>query len=302
MNGKIYCLKNPTTFEVKYIGFTRSTLNTRFSQHKHEALVKNRLSHVYNWFRSCVENYNKLPLIELLESNISLDKWEERESFWINSYSNLTNQKPGGAGVHLNTNQEGRIRSIESKKIPIIQTDLKGNFIKEWSSIIEAEKSLLGKHTGNIFRAVRDKSTALNCLWIPKESYTKEPVKVFKGKHWKPCYLYCLYTHELLKTYDTSKELSKEFQCTAATITQAVNKNLIFKDLYYVRFENNNSNPPKSKDIFLNEGKYFNNFNQLYLESTNLPNSLGYYKNIKSTFKVSNITEDIVRSLRETSR
>ncbi len=50
-NGKVYCLKDPITFEIKYIGFTRSTLSTRFSQHKHEALKKNTLSHCYNWFR-----------------------------------------------------------------------------------------------------------------------------------------------------------------------------------------------------------------------------------------------------------
>ena len=115
MNGKIYCLRDMRNNEIRYVGFTRSTIKTRFSQHKHEALKRNTLSHVYNWFRSCKKD-GILPTIELLEENIPLDKWGEKENYWINKFDNLTNQKSGGNGVHHNTNGSGRISSIDNKK------------------------------------------------------------------------------------------------------------------------------------------------------------------------------------------
>jgi hypothetical protein len=296
-NGKVYCLKDPITFEIKYIGFTRSTLSTRFSQHKHEALKKNTLSHCYNWFRKCVNN-GKMPIIELLEDNISINKWGEREQYWINQYNNLTNQKNGGCGVHLNTNSCGRIRSIDAKKLTIIQLSLDGIYIKEWNSIIDAEKNLIGKYTGNIYRAIKTKSTALGFLWIFKQDYNNDKIYNFKGIHWKKVYLFCVYTKKLIKEYTTSIELSKDFCVSPSTITQAIKNNLIFKNIYFIRTDNDTKDSPKPNNIYEYNSNYYTSFNELY-KCEKLPYSIGYQKQRKTSYLVKDITYEILQILKE---
>lgn len=265
--GKIYCLKDPFTLEVRYVGFTRISLSSRFSQHKHEAIKKNNLSHCYNWFRDCVSK-GKIPLIELLESNIPIEKWEEKEQFWINSYTNLTNQKQGGCGVHLNTNKKGRVRSIDAKKIAIVQLTKSNSFVKEWGSIVEAEKELLGKLTGNISRAVRTKSTALDFFWIKKKDYFERINYSFTGKQWTKVYLFCVTTKKLLKVYEKASDLSRELNVVPSLITQALKKNLVLKNIYFV---------------------------------SRVENPIEYPKNLNK-YLITENSEDIVRSLEETSR
>lgn len=260
--GKIYCLKEPITNQIRYIGFTRSSLKTRFSQHKHDALKKKKLSHCYNWFRKCVKEQG-LPLIVLLEDNIELKDWEIKENFWINSFKNLTNQKSGGNGVHLNTKGSGKVRSINSKKIPIIQLNKQGDFIKEWDSCINAENTLIGKYTGNIYRALKSQSLALGFMWIRKDKYDKSKIYKPKSKVKKPVYVFCIFTKKILKEYESLTQLSKESNEKISYVYRYVHEFKIFKDFYF----------------------------------------LSYNKNIKSFPKPElDFNEDIVRTLKETSR
>ena len=295
MNGKIYCLRDMRNNEIRYVGFTRSTIKTRFSQHKHEALKRNTLSHVYNWFRSCKKD-GILPTIELLEENIPLDKWEEKENYWINKFDNLTNQKSGGNGVHHNTNGSGRISSIDSKKKAIIQVDSKGNFIKKWSSSVEAETYFNGKHTGNIFSSIDNGSKAFGFYWVKESKYIKGFIPERKLE--KKVYLYCLYTNNLIKEYSSISELSKEIGCNNSNIIQAIKQNIVLKDFYYVKYNKDENNIfPKKRPIFLNNGVYYNNFNKLYKEG-NFKLGLGSIKKIKNNFLVENITDEIINKIR----
>lgn len=296
MNGKIYCLKDPTNNEIKYIGFTRSTLGTRFSQHKHEALKRNTLSHVYNWFRNCINNGN-LPIIELLEENIHVEKWEERENFWIKNFSNLTNIKPGGNGVHLNTNLSGRQRSIDAKSKSVIQADENGKFIKEWKSSVEAEKYLNSKHTGNIFSSIKNGSKAFGYYWFKSENFIEGIIPERKLE--KKVNLYCLYTNKLLKKYDSLSELSKDIKCNMPNIIQSIKKNLVLMNYYYAKYENEDNDIfPKKRDIFTYNNKYYNTFNELFRDNE-FKFGLGYYKKIKNDFIIKNITEEIILKLRK---
>jgi hypothetical protein len=295
--GKIYALKDPFTLEIRYIGFTRVKLNERFSQHKHEALKRKKLTHCYNWFRKCF-NCGKLPIIELLEDKILIKDWGEKEQYWIDKYPNLTNQKKGGCGVHLNTDKDGRIRSIESKKIPIVQLDLTGKFIKKWNSIMEAELHFSNKYTGNIYRAVNSNSSAFNLLWIKFNDYDNNKNYSFKGKHWKSINLYCLYTNKLIKKYEKSSTLVKEFSISPSIITQVIKNNYIFKGVYYLKTDDNNSKPPTLNSIYEYNNNYYTNFNKLYRDE-NLPYSLGYQKQHKKNFIVKNVTENIIQKLRK---
>lgn len=294
--GKIYCLKDPITLEIKYIGFTRNTINTRFSQHKHEALKKNTLSHCYNWFRMCVKN-GKLPIISLIEDNVPLNKWAEREQYWIDKYNNLTNQKSGGNGVHLNTNSIGRTRSIDAKKLSIMQLTLDGKFIKEWDSIIEAEKNIIGHYTGNIYRAASNYSTAFGFIWILKQEYDEKNTYSFVGKHWSNIYLYCVYTLKLIRFYNKASDLVKDLSITPSLITQAIKKNLILKKLYFIRNSDNILNPPKPNTIYTYNNNYYTSFNELY-KNEHLPYSLGYQKQRRNNYKVIDITDEIIQKLK----
>jgi hypothetical protein len=61
------------------------------------------------------------------------------------------------------------ISKIHSK--PIIQLDLKGNFIKEWKSAVDAAKFLNGLET-NISNVARNNSTiAYGYIWVYKDNY-----------------------------------------------------------------------------------------------------------------------------------
>lgn len=294
-NGKIYCLINKETNEVRYVGFTRSSLNTRFSQHKHEALKRNTLSHVYNWFREMVKD-NNIPIIKLLEDGIPINLWEERENYWINKFENLTNQKSGGNGVHLNTNSSGRISSINSKKKIVLQIDDNMNIIKEWNSSVEAEIFFNKKHTGNIFSSIKNRSKAFGFYWFKKEKFKNI---IPERKLEKKVFLYCLYTNKLIKEYKSKKKLANDFCVAPSLINQAIKNNSIFKDFYYLResdCENLENNYPAKKKIYQNNGKYYNNFNLLYKDS-DFKYCLEYYKKIKENFEVKIITNEIISIL-----
>jgi hypothetical protein len=121
---KIYCLKCPETYQVRYIGVTVNTLNARLSQHIFDA--KKGGTYKRNWIKSL----SKKPIIELIE-NCNYSNWEEKEKYWISYYDNLTNTRDGGAGVILNKSEESRYKSIKAKFKKIVAISQDKTFIKE---------------------------------------------------------------------------------------------------------------------------------------------------------------------------
>lgn len=96
----IYCLRDPDTLEVRYVGKTRRSLKRRLSDHR----CDKKESHRTHWFRSVLRR-GKDPLIEALELVVG-EGWEERERYWIAEYrrrgARLVNQTTGGeAGTRL---------------------------------------------------------------------------------------------------------------------------------------------------------------------------------------------------------
>ena len=130
---KIYCLKNPKTLEIRYIGFTsQKYLSTRLAQHFFSA-NHNYKTHVANWIRKI----GKKPIIELIEI-CNKDNWKEREIYWINQYSNLTNIKEGGNGAYFERSSESIQRSAKAHEIKIVQLDKNKQLLKIWNSVKEA--------------------------------------------------------------------------------------------------------------------------------------------------------------------
>ena len=79
----IYSLKDPITYQIKYIGKTID-INRRYKEHIQTH--RNRKSKKNSWVISLIKNGLE-PIMEILEE-CNLDNWEERETFWI-SYLNL---------------------------------------------------------------------------------------------------------------------------------------------------------------------------------------------------------------------
>lgn len=62
-------------------------------------------------------------------------------------------------------------RQATKISLPVLQYDTNGNFIKEWGSATEAERTISGKFTGAISHCVNGKTkTALGYIWRFKEA------------------------------------------------------------------------------------------------------------------------------------
>jgi hypothetical protein len=120
-NINIYCLKDPKTLEVRYVGKTKLSLEKRLNQHIKESktvLNKNGQRNInkrYSWIISLLKN-NIVPIIELIEETDELN-WCEREKFWISKYENLTNMTSGGEGGDTNSGKTFRKKTDYEKKI-----------------------------------------------------------------------------------------------------------------------------------------------------------------------------------------
>lgn len=94
----IYGLLDPDTLDLRYIGKTNQSLNTRLSAH----LSDKSSCHRVNWLNQ-LKKQDKKPEIILLETIQGKWPWQESERFWIRYYLNkgckLTNNTSGGDGV-----------------------------------------------------------------------------------------------------------------------------------------------------------------------------------------------------------
>jgi hypothetical protein len=96
----IYSLNDPITNEIRYIGKTIQPLKNRLKCHLHPN--KNDKTHRANWILNLKNNGLK-PTINLIEE-CSDSNWVEREIYWIDYYSKLTeltNHSKGGNGGHI---------------------------------------------------------------------------------------------------------------------------------------------------------------------------------------------------------
>lgn len=107
MNISIYCLIDPRTKEIRYVG---KTINPERRLRKH--LIDTERNHRVNWIRS-VLNDGIRPVLEVLE-RCSEDAWREAERFWI-SYlrflgARLTNSIDGGNGGNPSPETREKLR------------------------------------------------------------------------------------------------------------------------------------------------------------------------------------------------
>ena len=98
-NYKIYCLIDPITDKVMYIGQTSKTLSQRLSQHLKSKYNKNKI----NWINHLL-SLDSSPIIILLENCIDKYDADFKEREYIKNYRNngydLLNMTSGGQGCY----------------------------------------------------------------------------------------------------------------------------------------------------------------------------------------------------------
>lgn len=99
MNVKIYCLIEPITEQIKYIGKTKQPLNKRLSAHLCES---NKLNTKKNTWLKSLKNKGLKPKIEELDIVLE-SEWEFWEMHWISLFKSwgfeLKNADGGGKGM-----------------------------------------------------------------------------------------------------------------------------------------------------------------------------------------------------------
>lgn len=98
----IYCLKDPETNEIRYVGKTVGSLANRLRGHISVARTRAKRGHSVNWIVHLLER-GLHPIIELIEIVQPGNDWAERERYWIGygraSGWRLTNLTDGGEGA-----------------------------------------------------------------------------------------------------------------------------------------------------------------------------------------------------------
>src|SRR5688572_1257241 len=164
--GYIYCLSDPDTQEIRYIGQTTRSLKVRLNEHLSKKEMT-PLTYKRNWIKSILDN-GKLPLIEEIDKvdNKELDFWEEHYISLYKSWGlKLTNLCSGGNSASNTTEVVNKIRASgayerlrlrnltdknPAKRISVLQFDLEGNFIRKWDSMITAAKGVGNQSTSGL--------------------------------------------------------------------------------------------------------------------------------------------------------
>jgi hypothetical protein len=155
--------------------------------------------------------------------------WEPLESYWIEQFRqwgfNIMNQNGGGGGVQKHSDitknkmsKKQLLLSSERKfKIskPVLQYDLEGNFIKEWSSIIEACDAGFG---GVDMCVIGGTKTAGGFIWRHKSNPLPKNFKLPIHKSCIPISQYSI-SGEWIRDWVSAKEASLFLNIDPGTLT-----------------------------------------------------------------------------------
>lgn len=160
----IYTLSCPITNEVRYVGRTiQKNPKWRYNQHIIQAKNNRKKDYCHCWIKSLL-NIKKLPVFNIIEEATSVD----RESFWINYYSEL--------GVKLTNITVGGEVIVEGKR---------KNAINTWN-VNRSKKVYIWNIDGTLFKMVssqKELSTVFSIAIIRKINKYISLGKVYKNKY-----------------------------------------------------------------------------------------------------------------------
>tara|TARA_R110000868_G_scaffold145781_1_gene366186 strand:- start:563 stop:1252 length:690 start_codon:yes stop_codon:yes gene_type:complete len=168
--------------------------------------------------------YNVIDEIDSSDHKI----WKPIETYWIEQFKqwgfNVLNINNGGGGPEKHSDvTKQKMREAHSKikyskknnSKSILQYDLNGNLIKEWSSIIEAKKAGFG---GVDMCVIGETKTAGGFLWRHKINPLPKIYKLPNHKSCKPIHQYSK-SGEFIKTWNSIKEACSYLNMDPGTIT-----------------------------------------------------------------------------------
>ena len=129
----IYILKDPITYEIRYVGKSN---NPKRRLTYHLSKTKDIGTHKRNWINSL----NSKPILEIIKE-VPKNEWQKYEKFYIDYYlsigCNLVNWGDGGEGLTYG-NQTSFKKGHSGRKIVAITKD--GEIFKEFDSIRTASE------------------------------------------------------------------------------------------------------------------------------------------------------------------
>ena len=151
INYKIYTLSDPDSKEIKYVGYTKNSLNKRLYQHLRDP-KRGIKSHKASWINELDKN-GKKPLMQLIEENLTMKEALEKEIFYIDFFKTkgykLTNSTTGGDSYYEMTKEVKAKMSLNKKGKYLGKNnhrfiDLSG---KRFGKLIAIEVCEIGKKT-----------------------------------------------------------------------------------------------------------------------------------------------------------
>lgn len=179
-----------------YIGKTK---NSRYNRHK--SIFGKQITYDY---------------IDEVESLLSKD-WKPLECFWIEQFRSfgfdIQNINNGGNGMDF-VSDEIKLKISHNKLgkgiIPVLQYDLKGNFIQEWPSIRTASFKINNSKGGDITGCCKGKlKTAYGFIWRYKNKPLTKNYKHVPNGHSKPIIQYDL-ENKYIKEWNSTTQAHKE--------------------------------------------------------------------------------------------
>jgi hypothetical protein len=228
-----------------------------------------------NNYKLYVKNNKKDIITEILEYIDDISLLNEREKYWLEYfdaannplYYNKTNKNYGPNILPQsvkdkigNSNRKPKPKDfLKNMKIPILQYDLKGKFIKEWKSIREASQELNLHNINGVCRGkyltcggfiFRYKSTPLSSNYVlplngnkdkKREEWICNKMKKPKPSKQKPILQYDL-DNNFIKEWNSIKEASIVLNINSGRISSCCSGNILKIKKFIFKYKNYEKN------------------------------------------------------------
>jgi hypothetical protein len=223
MKYKIYTLKNPTTNEIRYVGFTSAkSVDIRLNSHIYEAKNTRVTTKNSSWIKSLLKKGIK-PKIELLDE--VNDNWQFWEQYWISQFKSwefkLNNHTLGGEG---NLGYKPTEKTLSKIRKIYCKYDLNGNFIKKYKSITEAAKDN-NTQISIINQAAKVKTISKGYQWRYYNKNYKNNIGIVTGKLQNVKIEQYSLNGDFIKEWDSVKEASKILVINSVNIIKVLKQN-----------------------------------------------------------------------------